>query len=113
MSARDCVSGVLGCVGFGFATQHSAEQATAGLCGVCAGCVGFDARAGVHAPIRLDVSKAVLFFSYARAEKPNKPNTPDTNALKALICKGFECVGFVLGWAFVCRVGFAGEVGRD
>ncbi|MCQ2034441.1 hypothetical protein [Stutzerimonas kunmingensis] len=113
MSARDCVSGVLGCVGFGFATQHSAEQATAGLCGGCAGCVGFDARAGVHVPVRLADSKAATFFSYARTEKPNKPNTPDTDALKALICKGFECVGFVLGWAFVCRVGFAGEVGRD
>lgn len=113
MSARVCVLGVLGCVGFGFATPHSGEPATAGLCGRCAGCVGFDARAGVHAANRLAASRAALFFSYARAEKPNKPNTPDTDTLKALICKGFECVGFVLGWAFVCRVGFAGEVGRD
>lgn len=113
MSARVCVLGVLGCVGFGFATPHSCEPVTAGLCGRCAGCVGFAARARVHAVCRLVGLRVVRNFSYARAEKPDKPNTPDTVALKALIYKGFKCVGFVLGLDFLCWVGVAGEVGRD
>lgn len=53
------------------------------------------------------------FFSYARAEKPNKPNTPHTEDFKVLICKGFSCVGFVLGCLFLCWVGFSGVVGHE
>lgn len=107
MTGRDCVSGVLRCVGFGFATQHSGRPVTAGLVAVCVGCVGFYARA------RMRASRSGLvggngggsFFFYARTEKPNKPNTLNTDALKVLICKGFKCVGFVLGSVFLCRVG--------
>lgn len=107
MIGRDCVLGVSGCVGFGFATQHSGRPVTAGLAAVCVGCVGFYARA------RMRASRSGLvggnsdgwFFFYARTEKPNKPNTPNTDTLKVLICKGFKCVGFVLGSVFLCRVG--------
>ena len=48
---------------------------------------------------------AAVFFFYASTEKPNKPNTLNTNTFNALFLKGFKCVGFVLGWAFLCWVG--------
>jgi len=107
---------VLGCVGLcrvGFADPAQA-QATNGEavrvpCGVC--WVLHRARACVAASlVPSDGDGKIL---YARAEKPNKPNTLNTDALKALICKGFSCVGFVLGWAFCVGLGSAGVVSHD
>lgn len=69
----------------------------------------------VYAPARACTRKfhSVLtaagasFFFYARAKKPNTPNTPSTNRLNVLFLKAFSCVGFVLGWPVLCRVGGA------
>lgn len=104
---------VLGCVGLcrvGFAnpTQFEASNGAA-LRAVCRVCwVWGRARAYAcvlfrHISLPGDDAKK----GYARAEKPNKPNTPNTVALKALIYKGFKCVGFVLGWAFCVGLGDA------
>ncbi len=41
-----------------------------------------------------------MFFSHARANKPDQPNTPSTLFINSLFLKGFKCVGFVLGRAF-------------
>lgn len=107
MRTAKSVLGVLGCVGFGLRTRHSARPATARLCGVCVGCVGFGV-ARAHACVllqRLNEAYEARKNCYARTEKPNKPNTPNTVALKALIYKGFECVGFVLGCEFCVGLG--------
>jgi len=107
MNTTECVLGVLGCVGLGLRTQHSERPATAGLCGVCVGCVGFGvARAHACDLLqRLNEGDEARKNCYARTEKPNKPNTLNTVALKALIYKGFECVGFVLGCRFCVGLG--------
>lgn len=107
---------VLGCVGLcrvGFANPAQA-RATNGaalrvLCGVCR--VLHRARACVA--VSLVQSKGAGKILYARTEKPNKPNTLNTDALKALIYKGFSCVGFVLGWGFCVGLGSAGEKSHD
>lgn len=46
---------------------------------------------------------------YARTKKPNKPNTLNTHITKALILLIFNCVGFVLGYGFLCWVGDLGR----
>jgi len=107
MNTTERVLGVLGCVGFGLRTRHSARPATARLCAGCAGCVGFDvARARACDLLqRQSGADEARKNCYARTEKPNKPNTLNTVALKALIYKGFECVGFVLGCRFCVGLG--------
>ncbi len=107
MRMAKSVLGVLGCVGFGLRTRHSVRPATARLCAGCAGCVGFDvARARACVLLQpLNGADADGKNCYARTEKPNKPNTPNTVALKALIYKGFECAGFVLGCGFCVGLG--------
>lgn len=107
MNTTKSVLGVLGCVGLGLQTQHSERPAAAGLCGVCVGCVGFGvARAHACDLLqRLNGANEARKNCYARTEKPNKPNTLNTVALKALIYKGFKCVGFVLGWRFCVGLG--------
>ena len=107
---------VLGCAGLcrvGFANPTQAEAACgAGLRAVCGVCwVWLRARACVS--VSFVPSDGEGKFLYARAEKPNKPNTPNTGALKALIYKGFSCVGFVLGWPFCVGLGLAGGFGHD
>ena len=47
--------------------------------------------------------------TYARTKKPNKPNTLNTPTDKALNLLNFNCVGFVLGCGFLCRVGDLGR----
>lgn len=51
-----------------------------------------------------------MFFSHARANKPDQPNTPSTIFINSLFLKGFKCVGSVLGRPF-CVSGsfFEGE----
>ena len=44
-----------------------------------------------------------LFF-YARTEQPYTPCTPCTDRFNRLIYKSFICVGFVLGFGFLCWV---------
>lgn len=107
---------VLGCVGLcwvGFAnpTQAQAMNGAASrvLCGVC--WVWHRARA--CAAVSLVPSDGEGKILYARSEKPNKPNTLNTGALKALLCKGFSCVGFVLGWGFCVGLGAAGGKSHD
>lgn len=107
MNTAECVLGVLGCVGLGLRTLHSARPLTARVCAVCVGCVGFGV-AHAHACAllqKLNGADEARKNRYARTEKPNKPNTLNTVALKALIYKGFECVGFVLGWRFCVGLG--------
>jgi hypothetical protein len=104
MTTAKSVLGVLGMcwVGFGYPTQVKASNGAAlrAVCWVCWVCARV--RACV---LFIAVVLSGLVFSYARAEKPNKPNTLNTNNVKALFLKGFSCVGFVLGWPFLCRVG--------
>ncbi|WP_217476599.1 hypothetical protein [Stutzerimonas stutzeri] len=107
---------VLGCVGLcrvGFANPTQDEAANGGalqvLCGVC--WVWLRARACVA--VSVVPSDGEVNILYARAEKPNKPNTLNTDALKALIYKGFSCVGFVSGWGFCVGFGSAGGKRHD
>ena len=99
MTTPKSVLGVLGVcrVGFGYPTQFKAFI-YAGfrlLCWVCW------VWRRVRACVTLFALKAMeIFFSYARAEKPNKPNTLNSKSLKVLILKKFICVGFVLGCGF-------------
>jgi len=114
MSAFNSVLGVLGVSGvsgvcwvdFRYPTQFSAcvfagFRALCRVCWVCRrvrACVMFFRR-----------RNAAGIFSYARAEKPNKPNTLNTDSMKVLNLKGFDCVGFVLGcWFFVSGSVFRG-----
>lgn len=103
------VSGVLGVcrVGFSDPTQFQALSYAGSrlLCGVCW------VRCRVRACVTLFAQKTEnRIFSYARAEKPNKPNTLNSKLLKMLILKGFNCVGFVLGYGFfVLSSVFRGE----
>lgn len=97
---------VLGCaglcwVGFGNPTQVEASYSGAlrGVCWVCWVCTRAHACALQRATTDKTATQAEKNL-YARAKKPNTPNTLNTCALKVLICKGFKCVGFVLGWAF-------------
>ncbi|MCQ4257459.1 hypothetical protein [Stutzerimonas stutzeri] len=107
---------VLGCVGLcrvGFANPTQAHGMNGGalrvLCGVC--WVWHRARA--CAAVSLVPSDGEAKILYARTEKPNKPNTLNTDASKALIYMGFNCVGFVLGWGFCVGLGSAGEKSHD
>lgn len=107
---------VLGCVGLcrvGFSNPTQAEAARGAglraLCGVC----WVLRRARACVAVSLVPSDGDANIPYARTEKPNKPNTLNTDALKALICKGFSCVGFVLGWPVCVGLGLAGEFGHD
>lgn len=104
MTTANSVLGVLGVcrVGFGNSTRVEASNYAAFrvVCWVC--WVLHRACACVMFLVRL---LAAVFFSYASTEKPNKPNTPNTNTFNTLFLKGFKCVGFVLGWAFLCWVG--------
>jgi hypothetical protein len=107
---------VLGCVGLcrvGYLNPTQAEAAPGAglraLCGVC--WVWLRARACVA--VSLVSSDDDDNIRYARTEKPNKPDTLNTDALKTLICKGFSCVGFVLGWLFCVGLGLTGVVGHD
>lgn len=104
MTTAKSVLGVLGMcwVGFGNPTQVEASN-DAPLRAVCWVCwVWHRACACVMFLVGLLAS---VFFFYASTEKPNKPNTLNTNTFNALFLKGFKCVGFVLGWAFLCWVG--------
>lgn len=104
---------VLGCVGLcrvGFANSTQVEASNGaplrGVCRVCWVC----SRARAYACVlfrHINPSGDDAKNGYARTEKPNKPNTPNTDALKALIYKGFKCVGFVSGWAFCVGFGSA------
>lgn len=104
MTTAKSVLGVLGMcwVGFGNPTQVEASNGAAlrAVCWVC--WVLHRACACVMFLVGL---LAAVFFFYASTEKPNKPNTLNTNTFNALFLKGFKCVGFVLGWAFLCWVG--------
>lgn len=97
-------------------TLHSCKPrsswAPLALCKVCKVCVRARAcmkvfisnQTGIHKPFSL----------YARIKNPYTPYTPYTDALKALVLLGLLCVGFVLGWGFLCWVGSAeGEKGHD
>ena len=113
MSTLKSVLGVRGLckVDFGNPTQ---AQAAPGVClrdGVW-GVLGLASRARMCVAV-FSNDEGRPFFYYARAEKPNKPNTPYTEALNVLICKGFSCVGFVLGCLFLCWVGVSGVVGHE
>lgn len=113
MSAPESVLGCVGLCRVGFLNPTQAEAANgAGLRAVCGVCwVWLRARACVA--VSLVPSNGDGKILYARADKPNKPNTLNTDALNALICKGFSCVGFVLGWLFCVGLGLAGEFGHD
>lgn len=108
MSARGSVLGVLGLCRVGSGNPTQAEVAPGvGLRGCVSSVLGLASRARACGQFSsLGLSGA--FFSYARAEKPNKPNTHYTNSSNALIYKGFSCVGFVLGCLILCWVGFLG-----
>lgn len=112
MSSRGRVSGVLGLcrVVSGNPTQAEAAPGV-GLRGCVSSVLGLASRARVCGQFCPGLSGA--FFSYARAEKPNKPNTHYTDSSNSLICKGFSCVGFVLGCLFLCWVLILGVVGHD
>lgn len=99
------VLGVLGMCWVDFANPTQIEASNGGaLRGVCWVCwVWRRARA---CALNIHQQKQGMFFSYARTEKPNTLNTPSTKGLKALIYKGFKCVGFVLGIPVLCWVGF-------
>lgn len=103
MRTNKSVLGVLGMCWVDFANPTQVEASNgAALRGVCWVCwVWRRARA---CALNIDQQKGACFFSYARPEKPNTPNTLNTEALKTLICKGFRCVGFVLGMAVLCWV---------
>lgn len=105
MSARECVLGCVGLCRVGFRNPAQAEAANGGalraVCGVC----WVWPRARACAMFLCGASIEGVKFLYARAEKPNKPNTLNTVDLKALIYKGFECVGFVLGRRFCVGLG--------
>lgn len=66
------------------------------------GVLGLRARARAYGiflkPIRFPKK------SYARTKKPNTPNTLNTPIHNSLNLLGFNCVGFVLGWYFLCWV---------
>lgn len=116
MNTPASVLGVLGVCWVDLPTLHSCKPRgywpAAVVCKVCK----VYARARTHAHYficGLNHPKRP-FFSYARAENPYTPYTPYTDALKALFLLGFECVGFVLGWGFLCRVGvFGGGCGDE
>lgn len=112
MTLRESVLGCAGLCWVGFAnpTQRRASIGAGSGC-VCWVCWVFTcARACVNDECSV---WRMVFFLYARTEKPDKPNTLNTEGLKALICLGFLCVGFVLGLAVLCWVGFStGEYGR-
>lgn len=109
MRTSKSVLGVLGMCWVDFANPTHIEASNgAGCSGVCRVCWVWR-RARACALNIQQVKGAALgaeFFSYARHEKPNTPNTLNTEGFKALICKGFECVWFVLGRAVLCWVGF-------
>lgn len=113
MSSLGRVSGVLGLCRVVSGNPTQAEAAPfVGLRGGVSGVLGLASRARMCAAF-FSNDEGGRFISYARTEKPNKPNTPYTEALRVLIYKGFNCVGFVLGCLFLCWVGFSGVVGHE
>lgn len=111
MSARESVLGVLGVCWLASPTLHSCRPRGTGLAGgVCKVCK-VQARAHACAEIFFTGCLMVAFFLYARTEKPYQPYTPYTARLMPLILLVFCCVGFVLGWVFLCWVWFC-EGGR-
>lgn len=111
MSPSKSVSGVLGVcwLVFRYPTHLRALYFAALrlLCEVCWVC----RRA--RACATLFEFTAAIFFSYARAVKPNTPNTLNTLGLMLLILKGFICVGCVLGSGlFVSGLVLGGGSGR-
>lgn len=102
MKSPSIVLGVLSVcrVSFGNPTQIrvSKFKGCRQVCWVC--WVYARARAYARISLNLSCSRSHRKKLYARTEKPNKPNTLNTNRLKALILKGFICVGFVLGCGF-------------
>ena len=48
------------------------------------------------------------FFSHAKSKNPNKPNPLATFRSNLLNLLSFICVGFVLGWAYLCWVATGG-----
>ena len=104
MTTAKSVLGVLGVcwVGFGNPTQVEASNGEA-LRAVCWVCWVLH-RACACVMFLVGLLEAV-FFSYASTEKPNKPKTPNPKTFNAFFLMGFKCVGFVLGWAFLCWVG--------
>lgn len=103
MTRSASVLGVLGwCwVGFYWPTQsHAPESVALRVCVL--GVLGLRARARTRCFQLLKTDDAVSL--YANPEKPNTPNTLNTDYSNPLIPLGFECVGFVLGWLYVCWV---------
>lgn len=106
---------VLGCAGLcwvGFSRSAQANTAPfvalRSLCRVCWVNAGACVRTNV-----IEGMKAAFIFFLRKAKKPSTPSTLSTKAFKVLICKGFECAGFVLSWA-VCVLGSVfEEVGHD
>lgn len=88
-------------VAFDYPTQVEASNGAAlpGVCWVCWVCTRAHACAH-NCATTVKAASRQQKKPYARTQKPNTPNTLNTDALKVLICKGFKCVGFVLGWAF-------------
>lgn len=104
--------GVLGCVGLcrvGFPIPTRLQASIHAGCGVLLRVCRVFPRARACAQFSRS-SDGMQFFPYATPENPNKPNTLNTVCLKSLIYKGFSCVGFVSGWAFLCWVGVSGEM---
>lgn len=107
---------VLGCaglcwVGFSGSAQAKAApmRALRALCRVC-----WVAACGrVCAGAVLQRFKTVRDFSLRDPKQPSTLSTHSTKALKVLIYKGFECAGFVLGWAVSVLGSVFGEVGHD
>lgn len=114
MTARDCVLGCVGLCRVGFCEPTQA-QATIGVgCGGLLLVCWVFSRAQACANFSRLPDGGESFFPYARTEKPDKPNTLNTALTKMLFLKGFLCVGFVLGWEFLCWVGSGeGEQGDD
>ncbi len=116
MSTPASVLGVLAVCRVDSPTLHSCKPrgswAAGVLCKVCKVC----ARARMRAENFLTdhLATEAPFSLYAKTENPYTPYTPYTDALKALILLGSLCVGFVLGWGFLCWVGSGeGVTGHD
>ena len=112
MTTSNCVLGVPGVcrVGFCYLTQFKPfiYAAFSLLCGVCWVC----RRARAYVTL-IALKRRLIFFSYARNNKPNKPDTLNSKLIKILILKRFICVGFVLGWVFfVLGSVLVGSTGR-
>ena len=114
MTTRDCVLGCVGLCRVGFCEPTQAQATVGAGCVWLFGVCWVFPRAQACAKFSWRPDGGEVFFPYARTEKPDKPNTLNTALTKSLFLKDFWCVGFVLGWAFLCWVGSGdGEQGDD